>query len=257
MGKFARWNLAASAWRHFDQADGLPYGLVPIGDAICRFNPTHGQGMSVAAKEAVLLPNLIRQSGSERDPLAGLGQMFQAEAAQLIATPRTMAAIPDLAFPQTMGERPDDLEESLELMEGLSRIAAKDGKVHRQSVEVWHLCSSRTASTVTRNWYRGCAPNWLLATERGGLPRRCRNRQPWSDHSSHDIGSRLRSPLGRCLFHFVQAGPSSAIVVGHSVRYGTEKLKKRPELTDSTRGNGQQTRTAGMPTRGSAELACR
>jgi hypothetical protein len=41
--------------RHFSQVSDFPHGLLPIGDAICRFNPVNGQGMSVAAREASLL----------------------------------------------------------------------------------------------------------------------------------------------------------------------------------------------------------
>lgn len=41
--------------RYFEERHNLPIGYVPIGDAICSFNPSFGQGMSVAALEAVEL----------------------------------------------------------------------------------------------------------------------------------------------------------------------------------------------------------
>ncbi|WP_434440000.1 NAD(P)/FAD-dependent oxidoreductase [Lentzea sp. E54] len=48
---FAR---TASRRTAFEKAEGWPGGLVAIGDAVCAFNPVYGQGMTVAAMEALL-----------------------------------------------------------------------------------------------------------------------------------------------------------------------------------------------------------
>ena len=53
-------SFAESRWRHFAQVPDFPKGLLPIGDAICRFNPVYGQGMTVALQEANLLFDLLR-----------------------------------------------------------------------------------------------------------------------------------------------------------------------------------------------------
>jgi 2-polyprenyl-6-methoxyphenol hydroxylase-like FAD-dependent oxidoreductase len=144
-GRLARFLLPQSIWRHFDHLDAFPDGLIPIGDSICRFNPIYGQGMTVAAKEGVLLQSLLRSRAALRDPLAGLGQTFLAEAKSLIETPWTMAAIPDFAFPSTRGDRPADLERALQISSALSRIAARDEEVQKLMIEVWHMLKPRNA----------------------------------------------------------------------------------------------------------------
>ncbi|MDB5407595.1 MAG: hypothetical protein JWL84_2507 [Rhodospirillales bacterium] len=144
IGRLARYGFPESVWRHFDRVVGLPEGLVPIGDAICRFNPIYGQGMTVAAKEARLLHCLLGERASQPDPFVGLGQAFLAEAKPLIETAWTMASIPDFAFPNTRGDRPADLEQSLRFAAGLSRLAARDPVVQRLVVEVWHMLRPRS-----------------------------------------------------------------------------------------------------------------
>jgi 2-polyprenyl-6-methoxyphenol hydroxylase-like FAD-dependent oxidoreductase len=142
LGGIARYGFPESTWRHFGGLASFPRGLIPFGDAICRFNPIWGQGMSVAAQEAVLLRRLLGRGG---DPLAGLAPGFFAEAAELIETPWTQAAIPDFAMPQTTGQRPPDLERRLKFGDALSRLAAQDPEVHRLVVEVRHLLKPRSA----------------------------------------------------------------------------------------------------------------
>ncbi len=56
-----------------------------------------------------------------------------------------MAAIPDFVFPETRGERPVDLEETLRFTGALSRVAARDPAVQRLVIEVWHMLRPRTA----------------------------------------------------------------------------------------------------------------
>ena len=48
----------------------LPRGYAVIGDAICSFDPTFGQGISVAALEAVALGEALSMFGPSRLPEA-------------------------------------------------------------------------------------------------------------------------------------------------------------------------------------------
>jgi 2-polyprenyl-6-methoxyphenol hydroxylase-like FAD-dependent oxidoreductase len=58
--EIAPFSFPESRWRHFTQVRDFPRGLLPMGDAICRFNPVYGQGMTVASQEANLLSDCFR-----------------------------------------------------------------------------------------------------------------------------------------------------------------------------------------------------
>jgi 2-polyprenyl-6-methoxyphenol hydroxylase-like FAD-dependent oxidoreductase len=139
LGEIARYGFPESKWRHFGWLDRLPHGLLPIGDAICRLNPVYGQGITVAVQEAQALRRLLGVSALKADPLATLSQAFLAEAEDLIEQPWAISAIPDFIYPQTRGERPEDLEDRLKSQLALTRIATQDPVVYQLVSEVRHL----------------------------------------------------------------------------------------------------------------------
>jgi 2-polyprenyl-6-methoxyphenol hydroxylase-like FAD-dependent oxidoreductase len=134
-----RFALAASSWRHYETVVDFPDGLIPIGDAVCRFNPVYGQGMSVAAREANILAELLRRRAGAAEGLAGLPREYLAAVQPWIAGAWSMSATPDLAYPETRGERPADLEHTLDFVAALHRLAARDRDVHELLVAVHHL----------------------------------------------------------------------------------------------------------------------
>ncbi|MDQ3287413.1 MAG: FAD-dependent oxidoreductase [Pseudomonadota bacterium] len=144
IGEIARYVFPKSSRRHFELIQGWPRGLIPIGDSICQFNPAYGQGMSVAAMEAVLLRRLLVQSRGESDPLAMLAPTFFTEVNALLETPWIMAAIPDLIYPETVGQRPPDLQRNLRFGAALTRLAARKPDVHKLMVEVQSLVKPRS-----------------------------------------------------------------------------------------------------------------
>ena len=50
-----------------------------------------------------------------------------------------MSAIPDFIYPQTRGQRPEDLEYRLKSQLALARIATRDPSVYKLVAEVRHL----------------------------------------------------------------------------------------------------------------------
>jgi 2-polyprenyl-6-methoxyphenol hydroxylase-like FAD-dependent oxidoreductase len=89
----------ASVRRRYERLAAFPAGLLVIGDAVCSFNPIYGQGMTVAAAEAMTLRALLA-----RDALPDARRYFRAIAAA-IDVPWDIAVSADLAFPQVPGKR--------------------------------------------------------------------------------------------------------------------------------------------------------
>jgi 2-polyprenyl-6-methoxyphenol hydroxylase-like FAD-dependent oxidoreductase len=139
----ARYGFPESVRRHFERLDYFPRGLLPIGDAICRFNPVYGQGMSVAAQEACLLRKILERLGAESNPIAGLASTFFTEVQPLIETPWSVATL-DFVFPSTRGQRPADFETTLKFGIALTRLAAEDPAVHKLTAEVQNLLKPRS-----------------------------------------------------------------------------------------------------------------
>ncbi|WP_428340827.1 FAD-dependent oxidoreductase [Mycobacterium sp.] len=79
LGDIVKFRNPASVWRRYDQMPQFPTGLLVIGDAQCSLNPIYGQGMTMAALQALALRDCL-YSGA-----AGLARRFFPSAAQPIA----------------------------------------------------------------------------------------------------------------------------------------------------------------------------
>lgn len=144
IGPIYRFGFPCSIRRRFEALDRFPDRLLPLGDAICRFNPAFGQGMSVAAQEAVALRRLIEARISDADPLKGLARPFFAAVQDLLAAPWATAES-DFMHAKTRGQRPNDLHQRLSFTSALLRVAAQDATVHRIMSEVGHLVKPSSA----------------------------------------------------------------------------------------------------------------
>ncbi|GAA2593633.1 FAD-binding monooxygenase [Streptomyces axinellae] len=94
------YRFPVSVRRRFERLPRLPEGLLALGDSVCSFNPVYGQGMSVAAREAEVLDQCLRQ-GTEDLP-----KRYFREAAKVVQPAWELARSADLAVPQVPGRRP-------------------------------------------------------------------------------------------------------------------------------------------------------
>jgi 2-polyprenyl-6-methoxyphenol hydroxylase-like FAD-dependent oxidoreductase len=89
----------ASVRHRYERLRAFPDGLLVIGDAVSSFNPIYGQGMTVAANQAMALRRLLA-----RTPQPAPCEYFRLIATTIDA-PWDIAASADLAFPDVLGTR--------------------------------------------------------------------------------------------------------------------------------------------------------
>ena len=133
------YRFPTSVQRHYERLPAFPDGFLVLGDAICSFNPIYGQGMSSAALQVKALQQLLAERAAGPQTLDELAFAFFPKAAEVIATPWTLAANSDFAYPQTRGTRPPNLAEGAQYFAAVGALAAEDVEIQRLLAEVFNL----------------------------------------------------------------------------------------------------------------------
>jgi hypothetical protein len=120
----------ASVRHRYERLTRFPDRLLVIGDAICSFNPVYGQGITVAAAQAMTLRRLLT-----RDAVPDARRYFRAIAAA-IDVPWDIAVGADLAFPEIPGKRPAKVRLVNAYLPRLHRAAAHDHALATALVKV-------------------------------------------------------------------------------------------------------------------------
>ncbi|MFI5845699.1 NAD(P)/FAD-dependent oxidoreductase [Catenuloplanes sp. NPDC051500] len=155
-----------SVRRRYERLRRFPERYLLIGDALCSFNPVYGQGMTVAAMEAIALRDELRRGGT---PDAAT---YFAAAARIIDTPWEVSVTGDLDFPGVEGPRPMKVRIGNAYMARLQYAATKDAKVTEGFMRVAGLLDPPSAlmrpamvARVLRHAIRRPRPgeSWLAA----------------------------------------------------------------------------------------------
>jgi 2-polyprenyl-6-methoxyphenol hydroxylase-like FAD-dependent oxidoreductase len=125
--------------RHYERLDRFPDGLVPIGDAICHYNPVYGQGMSAAALQARALGDILRRRSDEGEDLTGLAMEFFPQAYEVTRTPWALAAGSDFQDGRTTGDFPLEELDNLTRFLSLAAVADDDPEAERLVVDIFTL----------------------------------------------------------------------------------------------------------------------
>jgi 2-polyprenyl-6-methoxyphenol hydroxylase-like FAD-dependent oxidoreductase len=113
----------ASVRHRYERLDRFPDGLVVVGDAVCSFNPIYGQGMSVAAAQALALRRHLER-GTRPQPRRLFGEL-----ARVVDVPWDIAVGGDLAFPGVQGRRTVKVRLVNAYLARLHAAAARDARL--------------------------------------------------------------------------------------------------------------------------------
>ena len=119
----------ASVRRRYERLRRFPQQLLVTGDAVCSFNPVYGQGMTVAALEALALRQLL--AGGVSQP-----RRYFRDIARLVDVAWDMAVGGDLAFPQVPGPRPAKVRLVNAYLARLQAAAASDASLATAFIRV-------------------------------------------------------------------------------------------------------------------------
>ena len=124
-----------SRFRHYEELTNLPYGFLPVGDALCSVNPTYGQGMSSTALQAkALAETLAAMPANDGIPL--IPAAYFPRAIEIARVIWRQANFNDFAFPETEGDRSEFSDEERAYQMALQVLAFGDAELRLKLAKV-------------------------------------------------------------------------------------------------------------------------
>jgi 2-polyprenyl-6-methoxyphenol hydroxylase-like FAD-dependent oxidoreductase len=128
--------------RHYEKLARLPGHFVVIGDSACAFNPIYGQGMTVAAMQALTLRQMLHDTGD----LDRLPPTFYRQNARTVKNAWLLATGEDLRYPETVGGKVTAFDRlTQKYMDRAVQVMPRSEAVTRAVVAVVNLQTPPTA----------------------------------------------------------------------------------------------------------------
>ena len=135
-GPIVTHRLRSNQRRHVERLRRVPGGLIMLGDAVCSFNPTYGQGMTTAALQAEALGQALdRTAGTD----AAFVKAFYKLASKAIAPAWRLTTGADFALPATRGPKAPATDLVNRYMARVFRASQVSEKVAMRVIEVTTL----------------------------------------------------------------------------------------------------------------------
>jgi 2-polyprenyl-6-methoxyphenol hydroxylase-like FAD-dependent oxidoreductase len=150
-----RYPFPSSLRRRYDALDRFPDGLIVTGDAVASFNPIYGQGMSVAALDALSLHHALAAGGVD-----GVAPRFFDRVADVVDDVWAVSVGADFAFLQTTGPKPRGTDLFNRYVDRLLRQAQTDGVLRNAFFRVFRLEAPPTSLLRPGIVWRVFRPDW-------------------------------------------------------------------------------------------------
>ncbi len=145
----------SSRRRRYEALHRVPDGLVVTGDAVASFNPIYGQGMSIAALDALQLHHTLAGG------LSNLESRFFDRVGDVVDTVWRMTVGADFEFPATEGPKPPGTDLSNRYVSRVIDTAHTDGHVADRFARVLRLEQPPTALLAPSVLWRVATPAWV------------------------------------------------------------------------------------------------
>ena len=176
LGQVARYRTPSSRWRRYDKMRRFPAGLLVFGDAIASLDPIYGQGMTVAAQQALALDRCLRR-GSKN-----LATRYFHAAAKPIRVAWQLAVGGDLTIPEVEGPRPLSTRLTNRYVDLVQAAAETDAIVMRRFLRVAGFQGSPATLMLPSVVLRVAATNWRQARARTSQRRQSVTKYAVSKH---------------------------------------------------------------------------
>jgi 2-polyprenyl-6-methoxyphenol hydroxylase-like FAD-dependent oxidoreductase len=142
LGEPFRYQFAYSQRRHYEKLTRFPGRFLVVGDAMASFNPIYGQGMTVAACEALLLRDVLA-SGLDRN----LFRRYIDRASAIVDVPWETAVSSDLALDFIPGKRTREVRNRNAFWRHAVIAAQHDPEIAMAFLRVGHFLAPQNVVT--------------------------------------------------------------------------------------------------------------
>jgi 2-polyprenyl-6-methoxyphenol hydroxylase-like FAD-dependent oxidoreductase len=157
IGPIVQFGSPGSQRHHFERLSLAAEGLIAIGDAFASFNPIYGQGMSVAARQALALGECLDAGGR-------VARRFHRRSARMVDQAWTLLVAGDFRFPAARGVRARWLTVLHAYLAWLHRAARHDPRVASAFTEVAFLQQPAYRLVYPRMLWRVLRQRWRSAS---------------------------------------------------------------------------------------------